>query len=200
MAAPTAPRAIPWIVGSHDVTARTGGYGAGIDYRIWPGTTLGVALAGGFTNWGLASGLGGGDSDAFQAGLYGVTRNGPAYLAGALAFAEHWMTTDRFAYAGDHLTARFNAQSYGGRIEGGWRFATFLGGVAPYAAVQAQAFHTPAYNELDATLRRLRPELQCAQCERHAQRARARASITRCPSRARPCSRSTPAPPGRMTG
>ena len=142
----------PVIVGSHDVTARTGGYGAGIDYRIWPGTTLGVALAGGLTNWGLASGLGGGNSDAFQAGLYGITRSGPAYLAGALAFAEHWMTTDRFAYAGDHLTARFNAQNYGGRLEGGWRFATFLGGVAPYAAVQAQAFHTPAYNEVDATL------------------------------------------------
>ncbi|MGA7454669.1 MAG: autotransporter domain-containing protein [Rhodoplanes sp.] len=142
----------PVVVGSHDVTARTGGYGAGIDYRIWPGTTLGVALAGGLTNWGLANGLGGGNSDAFQVGLYGITRSGPAYLAGALAFAEHWMTTDRFAYAGDHLTARFNAQSYGGRIEGGWRFATFLGGVAPYAAVQAQAFHTPAYNELDGTL------------------------------------------------
>jgi len=142
----------PVVVGSHDVTARTGGYGAGIDYRLWPGTTVGVALAGGFTNWGLASGLGGGKSDAFQAGLYGITRFGPAYLAGALAFAEHWMTTDRFAFAGDHLTASFNAQSYGGRIEGGWRFATFLGGVAPYAAVQAQAFHTPAYNELDGTL------------------------------------------------
>ena len=92
----------PVVVGSHDVTARTGGYGAGIDYRIWPGTTLGVALAGGLTNWGLASGLGGGKSDAFQAGLYGITRSGPAYLAGALAFAEHWMATDRFAFAGDH--------------------------------------------------------------------------------------------------
>jgi autotransporter-associated beta strand protein len=109
-------------------------------------------LAGGLTNWGLASGLGGGNSDVFQAGLCGITRNGPVYLAGALAFAEHWMSTDRFAFAGDHLTARFNAQNYGGRLEGGWRFATFLGGVAPYAAVQAQAFHTPAYNELDGTL------------------------------------------------
>ena len=145
-------RGDPVVVGSHDVTARTGGYGAGIDYRIWPGTTVGVALAGGFTNWGLASGLGGGNSDAFQAGLYGITRNGPAYLAGAASFAEHWMATDRFAFAGDHLTARLNAQSYGGRLEGGWRFATFLGGVAPYAAVQAQGFHTPAYNELDGTL------------------------------------------------
>ncbi len=142
----------PVFVGSHDVTARTGGYGAGIDYRVGPETIVGVALAGGLTNWGLAGGLGGGKSDAFQAGLYGITRNGPAYVAGALAFAEHWMTTDRFAFAGDHLTASFNAQNYGGRIEGGWRFATFLGGVAPYAAVQAQSFHTPAYSEADATL------------------------------------------------
>lgn len=142
----------PVVVGSHDVSARAGGYAAGLDYRIWPGTTVGVALAGGFTNWGLASGLGGGNSDAFQAGLYGVTRSGPAYLAGALAFAEHWMATDRTAFLGDHLTARFDAQSFAGRIEGGWRFATFLGGIVPYAAVQAQRFHTPAYSETDATL------------------------------------------------
>ncbi len=177
------------IIGSHDVTARTGGYGAGIDYRIWPGTTLGVALAGGFTNWGLASGLGGGNSDVFQAGLYGITRSGPAYLAGALAFAEHWMATDRFAYAGDHLTARFDAQSYGGRLEGGWRFATFLGGVATYAAVQAQAFHTPAYNELDATLRRLRPELQLHAMAATPAASWAPALIKRYPSQPPPSSR-----------
>lgn len=132
------------------MSAGAGGYAGGVDYRIWPGTTVGVALSGGFTNWGLADGLGGGNSDAFQAGLYGITRNGPAYLAGAANFTEYWMATDRFAFAGDHLTARFNAQSYGGRLEGGWRFATFLGGVAPYAAVQAQGFHTPAYNETDS--------------------------------------------------
>jgi T5SS/PEP-CTERM-associated repeat protein/autotransporter-associated beta strand protein len=141
----------PVVVGSHDVSARAGGYAAGLDYSAWPGTTVGFALAGGFTNWGLTDGLGSGDSDAFQTGVYGVTRYGPAYLAGALAFAEHWMATDRYAFAGHPLTARFNAQSYGGRLEGGWRFATFLGGIAPYAAVQTQAFHTPAYSETDLT-------------------------------------------------
>ena len=45
------------------------------------------------------------------------------------------MSTDRFAFAGDHLTASFNAQSYGGRIESGYRFATWYGGVTPYAAI-----------------------------------------------------------------
>ena len=60
---------------------------------------VGFALAGGGTNWSLAQGLGGGKSDAFQAGVYGATRSGPAYLAGAFAFTNHWMSTDRFAFA-----------------------------------------------------------------------------------------------------
>ena len=84
-------------VGSHDVTARAGGFAAGLDYRVTPDTVVGLALAGGGTNWALADGLGGGESDAFQAGVYGATRAGPAYLAAALAFSNHWMSTDRFA-------------------------------------------------------------------------------------------------------
>ena len=67
----------------------------------------------------------------------------------ALAFTNHWMSTDRLAFAGDHLTAIFNAQSYGGRVEGDYRFITYYGGLTPYAAIQAQNFHTPSYNESD---------------------------------------------------
>jgi outer membrane autotransporter protein len=59
------------------------------------------------------------------------------------------MSTDRIA-VGDDLTADFNAQSYGGRLEAGYRFATLYGAIAPYAAIQAQSFHTPSYNEADA--------------------------------------------------
>jgi uncharacterized protein with beta-barrel porin domain len=141
----------PVVVGSHDVNARDFLGAAGIDYHFSPGTVAGVALAGGGANWDLAQGLGGGRSDALQAGIYGATRWGPAYLAGAFAFTNHWMSTDRFAL-GDHLTASFNAESYGGRVESGYRFAVpwFAPiGVTPYAAIQAQSFHTPAYNETD---------------------------------------------------
>jgi autotransporter-associated beta strand protein len=136
------------IIGSHDLSARTVGGAAGLDYHLTPDTVVGFALAGGGTNWSLSQGLGGGKSDAFQAGVYGATRSGPAYLAAAFAFANHWMSTDRFA-VGDHLTANFNAQSYGGRVESGYRFATWYGGVTPYAAIQAQSFHTPGYTETD---------------------------------------------------
>jgi autotransporter-associated beta strand protein/T5SS/PEP-CTERM-associated repeat protein len=141
----------PAVLGSHDLTANTAGFAAGLDYRLSPNSVVGIALAGGGTNWSLSQGLGGGKSDAFQAGVYGATRWGAAYLAGAFAFTNHWMSTDRFAFAGDHLTASFNAQSYGGRVEGGYRFATFFGGITPYAAIQAQSFHTPGYAEVDGS-------------------------------------------------
>ncbi len=134
------------VIGSHDLSARTAGGAAGLDYRLTPDTVVGFAFAGAGTDWSLSQGLGGGKSDAFQAGLYGATKSGPAYLAAAFAFTNHWMSTDRFA-VGDHLTANFNAQSYGGRLEGGYRFATPYAGITPYAAIQAQNFHTPGYTE-----------------------------------------------------
>ena len=71
---------------------------AALDYRLTPNTVVGLALAGGGTSWSLANGLGGGKSDAFQAGVYGATRWGAAYVAAALSFTNHWMSTDRFAF------------------------------------------------------------------------------------------------------
>ena len=141
----------PVVVGSHDLSARTAGFAGGLDYRLTPDTVVGFALAGGGTNWSLAQGLGGGRSDAFQAGVYGATRAGQAYLAAAFSYTNHWMSTDRFAFAGDHLTASFNAQSFGARVESGYRFATLFGGLTPYAAIQAQNFRTPSYSETDAS-------------------------------------------------
>ena len=87
------------MIGSHDLAARAVGFAAGLDYRLTPDTVVGFALAGGGTDWSLSQGLGGGKSDAFQAGVYGATRSGPAYLAAAFAFANHWMSTDRLAVA-----------------------------------------------------------------------------------------------------
>ena len=139
------------VVGSHDVRTNTWGIAAGLDYRLSPDTKIGFALGGAGTNWGLSDGLGGGKSDAFQAGIYGLTRSGPAYLSGALAFSSYWVSTDRVAFASDQLTANFNAYGIGGRLEGGYRFATPVVGFTPYAALQAQSFHIPSYSETDVT-------------------------------------------------
>jgi uncharacterized protein with beta-barrel porin domain len=46
----------PVVIGSHDLTARTAGGAAGMDYRIAPATIVGFALAGSGTGWSLAQG------------------------------------------------------------------------------------------------------------------------------------------------
>ncbi len=141
------------MIGSTNVTASDFGFAAGMDYHVTPNSVLGFALAGGGTNWNLAQGLGRGESDAFQAGVYGSTHFGPAYVSAALAFANHWFTTNRTAFAGDQLTAKFDGQSYGARVEAGYRYGIpatgYIIGVTPYAALQVQDFHTPSYNETD---------------------------------------------------
>jgi outer membrane autotransporter protein len=138
-------------VGSNTFTANTFGFAAGMDYHPAPDTILGFALAGGGTNWTLAQALGGGHSDAFQAGVYGTKYFGPAYAAASLAVANNWMTTNRTAL-GDQLTSSFNAQSVGGRLEAGYRYAVQPAiGVTPYGALQAQNFHTPSRSEIDLT-------------------------------------------------
>jgi outer membrane autotransporter protein len=143
------------IMGSTTVTAASYGFAAGMDYHLSPDSVLGFSLAGGGTSWGLAQGLGTGRSDALMAGIYGATHFGPAYVAGSLGFADHWFTTNRTGFAADQLTASFNGQSLGARIEGGYRIPVASGhtlvGVTPYAAAQSQWFRTPAYSETDLT-------------------------------------------------
>jgi hypothetical protein len=152
------------VIGSTTLTASDYGFAAGMDYRMNPDTVVGFSLGGGGTGWNLAQALGSGRSDAFLAGAYGTTQWGPAYLAGAVGFANHWFATNRIAL-GDQITANFMGQSYGARLEGGYRYAVpapslpfpasggGLGviGIAPYAALQTQWFQTPAYSETDFT-------------------------------------------------
>jgi autotransporter-associated beta strand protein/T5SS/PEP-CTERM-associated repeat protein len=138
--------------GSHDVTARAGAFAAGIDYRVSPDTVVGFALAGGGAGWDLSAGLGGGRSDTFMAGLRAFTRRGQAYLSGGLSYASSWISTSRTLTVGpDTLSASFNAQSLGGRLEGGYRIPSALAFAAtPYAGVQVQSFRSPAYSESGA--------------------------------------------------
>jgi outer membrane autotransporter protein len=141
----------PNVVGSHDTTSRVGGVAAGADYRISPDALVGFSLAGGATSWSLAQGFGSGRSDVFLAGLYGARQLGAAYVSGAFSYSNYWMSTDRtVTVAGlDQLHADFNAQNFGGRLEGGyhipWHMAVQW---TPYAAIQLQSFRTPSYGEV----------------------------------------------------
>lgn len=140
------------IAGSNSTSSSLYGTAVGADYRISRDTLVGFALAGGGTNFAIANALGAGRSDLFQAGAFFRHVVGPAYITGALAFGWQDITTDRIvAVAGlDRLRAEFNANTYSGRLEGGYRYVIpWIGGVGltPYAAGQFTTFDLPAYAE-----------------------------------------------------
>ncbi|MGY2901621.1 autotransporter domain-containing protein [Bradyrhizobium sp. URHC0002] len=134
--------------GSHGATSRLFGTAAGADYWFSAHTLAGFALAGGGTNFSVVNG-GTGRSDLFQAGAFVRHHNGPAYFSAALAYGWQDITTDRTVMiAGiDRLQARFQANTFAGRVEGGYRFATPWMAVTPYAAGQVTTFQLPAYAE-----------------------------------------------------
>jgi uncharacterized protein with beta-barrel porin domain len=136
------------VLGSNNTTSSIAGTAVGADYRFSPYTLAGFALAGGGTSFSV-NGLGSGRSDLFQAGAYLRHTQGPAYISAALAYGWQDITTNRtVTIAGiDQLQARFNANAYSGRAEGGYRFVTPWMGVTPYAAAQFTTFDLPAYAE-----------------------------------------------------
>ena len=156
------------LVGSTNIITNAFGFAAGMDYHFTPYTIAGFALAGGGTNWGLANAMGTGRSDALQVGLYGINWFGPAYLAGALAFSNHWFSTNRSAL-GDHIDGEFywaELRRPRRRRLSFWRSADIrchalrrrAGAIFPYAGLQRERHER----------RRLRPQLQ-----RHERRRRA---------------------------
>ena len=136
-------------LGSNTATSNIYGTAVGADYRISPFTLAGFALAGGGTNFSIANGLGSGQSDLFQAGAFVRHTVGPAYISAALAYGWQDITTDRtVTIAGtDMLRARFDANAWSGRLEGGYRFVGQGMGITPYAAAQFTTFDLPAYAE-----------------------------------------------------
>ena len=138
-------------VGSNSTASRIAGTAVGADYIVSPNTIAGFAMAGGGTNYVVANGAGSGRSDLFQVGAFVRHTVGAAYISGALAYGWQDITTNRTVnLAGlDQLQAKFNANTFSGRLEGGYRFVSpGVGvGITPYAAAQLTTFDLPAYAE-----------------------------------------------------
>ena len=131
--------------GSHDRTVRNFGIAAGFERQLDPHTMLGLSVSKGGAHFDLSEGFGSGTSDNFQAAVYGRTEQVDTYVAAALAFGYHDVTTERvLTIAGlDRYRSRFSAHNFAGEIEVGHR----LGNFTPYANLRGQAFTTPAYAE-----------------------------------------------------
>jgi autotransporter-associated beta strand protein len=139
----------PVVIGSHDTRSNIASLAAGADYRLLPDTLVGFGIGGAFGNFNLANGLGSGSDNSFQAGAYIRHSINQAYVAAALAYGFHDMTTDRaVTFAGfDQFHAQFDVHSIAGRAEAGYRCAMPWMGVTPYGAGQFTTIFLPAYNE-----------------------------------------------------
>ena len=137
-------------LGSNNTTSNIYGTAVGADYRFSPFTIAGFSLAGGGTTFNVANG-GSGRSDLFQAGAFVRHMIGAGYVSGALAYGWQNVTTNRtVTVAGvDQLRANFDANTFAGRLEGGYRFISpWMGfGITPYAAAQFTTFNLPGYAE-----------------------------------------------------
>ncbi len=137
-------------LGSNNTTSNIYGTAVGADYRFSPSTIAGFSMAGGGTTFSVANG-GSGRSDLFQAGAFVRHTVGPAYISAALAYGWQNITTNRtVTVAGvDQLRANFDANTFAGRVEGGYRFVSpWMGfGITPYAAAQFTTFSLPGYAE-----------------------------------------------------
>ena len=74
---------------------------------------------------------------------------GAAFIAAALAYGWQDVTTNRTVTADgiDSLRANFKTNAISGRLEGGYRVATAVGDVTPYAAGQFTTYRLPSYME-----------------------------------------------------
>jgi autotransporter-associated beta strand protein len=135
--------------GASDTTSRAYGIVAGADVALSRDTMLGFALGGGQSSFGVSDGLGSGNADMVQTGLFGKHTMGAAYVFAGLSYTYQDVTTNRTVTVSgaDELEAKFDANTFGGRIEGGYRYATPFVGITPYAALQVTQINLPGYEE-----------------------------------------------------
>jgi autotransporter-associated beta strand protein len=137
-------------VGSHALSNHEFGFATGLDVMLASSFQMGAALAASRTNFTLASNLGTGTDNAYQAGLYLTKRFGrSAYISAAGAYSMGDITTTRKLTlpSNDTLSGKVTAHTAAGRIETGYRFGFGRMGLTPYVAFQYDRFNAPAYTE-----------------------------------------------------
>jgi autotransporter-associated beta strand protein len=137
-------------IGSADLSHRTAGGAAGLDYQINPNLLLGMAGGASSSQFSVPGRATSGNIDGVHLGGYGVARYNQYYAAGALTFGTFQDSTSRTISgigATETATGSFSSYLLGGRFEAGWeqRFGNFA--VTPFAAVQVSDIWQPGFAE-----------------------------------------------------
>jgi outer membrane autotransporter protein len=139
--------------GSADLTHRSAGGAAGVDYQMAPDLLVGAAAAGSASSFSVPDRATGGTLDGAHAGVYAVARRDGWYTAASLAFAAFNNKTSRtIAGVGptETATASFNSNLLSGRLEMGLKHNVGGLAVTPFAAVQFAQLWQAGFSESSA--------------------------------------------------
>lgn len=146
-------------VGSIDGNASTGasrmdlnaaGGALGVDMQLTPNWLAGVTMGTTTAGFGLSDIASSGSSRSIVLGVYGGYTQGPLYVDAALAYGYNTFNTTRAINTGsmsEIAYGAFDGHQYGGRVEGGWRFAIDRHALTPFAGLTVQALSQSGYSE-----------------------------------------------------
>lgn len=138
-------------VGSSRIDVTSGGGATGIDGYVTPDLRLGVTLGTTGAGYALTDLASTGTAQSIVFGAYGSLTAGPAYVDAVAAYAYGSFTTQRYISTGalsEQVNGAFNGNQYGGRIEGGWRFAFDQHAITPFGNFTVQALQQNGYSEV----------------------------------------------------
>ncbi len=141
--------------GSADLSTRTAGLAAGLDYQIDPAVLIGIAAGGTTSSFSVDSRLSSGTVDGGHVGLYATARSGPLYLTGTLGYDRFEETTQRYVVGvgpTELAKGKFASNGINGRVETGWKFPVGSVNLTPFAAMQAAHLWSEGFAETSATL------------------------------------------------
>jgi subtilase-type serine protease len=140
-------------VGSASQDTRTAGLAVGIEHRLDPRTRVGIA--GGYSNshFSVDQQMTKGTLEGGHAGVYGVRRLGPFYLAGTVDYAHYSIDSRRSIdwVVDERTSGEFSSDVLSARVEVGWRrpFGRFL--VTPFAGVNLAHLWSDGFTENSVT-------------------------------------------------
>ena len=138
------------VIGSADLSHRTAGGAAGVNYQADPDLLLGLAVGGSASNFSVPDRMTNGHLDGAHLGAFAVSRRGSLYASGTAGYGWFDNSTTRSIVgvgASETATGRFASNQLGGRLEVGWRQPVDRLTVVPFAAVQFLRLWQQGYME-----------------------------------------------------
>jgi outer membrane autotransporter protein len=136
--------------GASRVDLNSAGGALGVDMQVTPDLIAGVTMGTTSAAFGLTDIASSGTARSILLGVYGGYSQGPLYVDAALAYGYNSFNTTRTINTGamsEVAYGAFDGHQYGGRVEGGWRFAVDQHVLTPFAGMTVQALSQSGYSE-----------------------------------------------------